>query len=158
MAWKGMDDDESIWYSQLGGLGWAAQRRVEGVATSGHPSLCSQDGTLYLAWKGRGDDEGIYWTSWIDNQQTWRGQSAIPGRATSTGVRLFGQSVLWMAWKGGGEDTAIYVSSHNPVNRSWNVPSPVAGAATSDTPAIAPELAFVGEPRPVPDDMEGRAR
>jgi hypothetical protein len=146
MAWKGMDDDESIWYSQLGELGWAAQRRVEGVATSSHPSLCSHDGTLYLAWKGMGDDEGIYWTRWIEKEQTWRGQSTIPGRMTSTGVCLFGESALWMAWKGGGEDTAIYVSSYNPVLRSWNVPAPVAGAATSDTPAIAPEPAFVGDP------------
>jgi hypothetical protein len=146
MAWKGMDDDESIWYSQLGELGWAAQERVEGVGTSSHPSLCSHDGTLYLAWKGTGDDEAIYWTSWIENQQTWRGQSTIPGRATSTGVRLFGQSALWMAWKGGGGDCAIYVSSYNPVNRSWNAPSAMPGAATSDTPAIAAELAFVGDP------------
>jgi hypothetical protein len=144
MAWKGIPGDSGIWMSQLTDIGWALQQPVAGVGTSSHPALTSFGGVLYMAWKGADDDEGIWWTHWIGDH--FAPQQNIPGRATSTGVDLFAEAQLHMAWKGAGNDTGIYAATLDPATGAWSGQSKVPGVGTSDSPSMAAEPSFIGDP------------
>ena len=67
-AWKGVRNDPGIYWSSfdgndcLDGNAWAAQQRIQGVGTSGSPSLAVFGDQLYAAWKGVAYDPGIYWS------------------------------------------------------------------------------------------------
>lgn len=145
MAWKGEGADQAIYWSTLNDSGWEAQHAVPGVATSSHPALASLGGVLYLAWKGAAGDDGIWWTSWLGDR--WDAQRHIPGRATSTGVNLFSSGTqLHMAWKGQGDDVGIFTATFDARTHSWSAQANVPGVGTSDTPVMAGEPTFVGEP------------
>ena len=67
-AWKGFRNDPGIYWSSFygnacfDGNAWADQQRIQGVGTSGSPSLAVFENQLYAAWKGVGNDPGIYWS------------------------------------------------------------------------------------------------
>jgi hypothetical protein len=62
-AWKGVHDDQGIYWSSFNGNSWAGQEKINGVGTSQGPSLAVFESRLFAAWKGVHDDQGIYWSS-----------------------------------------------------------------------------------------------
>ncbi|MCK9685032.1 protease pro-enzyme activation domain-containing protein [Scleromatobacter humisilvae] len=134
MAWKGIEHDQRIWFSNFNGASWAPQQFVAGVATSCGPSLAMHNGTLFMAWKGMNADEGIWYSSY--NGSTWAPQKNVPGIATSTGPALaVFNGKLYMAWKGMVSDQAIWWSSFN--GTSWAPQQFIPGVATSVGPQLA---------------------
>ena len=116
-AWKGVHDDQGIYWSSFDGHSWAPQRRINGVGTSFGPSLALFEGRLFAAWKGVHDDQGIYWSSF--NGNGWASQEKINGVGKSQGPSLavFGGR-LFAAWKGVHDDQGIYWSSAVPAAAS----------------------------------------
>ena len=127
MAWKGVQGDQSIWWSSTpDGRHWASQNEIDlGFAfdTSIGPSLAGLNSTLYMAWKGVDGDEGIWWAASSDGQN-WGGQQQVSGVGTSVGPCLAAyNNTLYMAWKGVQGDDGIYWTSFgfNPGGQQ-NVP------------------------------------
>ena len=134
MAWKGIEHDQRIWFSNFNGASWAPQQTVGGVATSCGPSLAMLNGKLFMAWKGMNADEGIWYSSF--NGSTWAPQKNVPGIATSTGPALaVFNGKLYMAWKGMVSDQAIWWSSFN--GTAWAPQQSIPGVATSVGPQLA---------------------
>ncbi|WP_177229336.1 matrixin family metalloprotease [Dyella sp. OK004] len=110
MAWKGVGDDSSIWWSVNTTLqvdGWAEQQRLD-VGTSSRPSIVEFNHQIALAWKGAGNDSSIWWTKRGSNGQ-WEPQKQIAGRGTSCGPTLiFYAGQLHMFWKGIDGDSNVY--------------------------------------------------
>jgi len=134
MAWKGMNNDQTIWYSEYGANNWTNQRQVPGIATSVGPSLSLFNGKVYMAWKGMNNDQGI-WYSYYDGA-SWAAQHQVPGVATSykPSLAVF-NGKLYMAWKGMDNDQGIWFSSFD--GTSWAPQQKVAGVATSVGPTLA---------------------
>ncbi|HEY2704344.1 MAG TPA: hypothetical protein VGL20_11690 [Candidatus Dormibacteraeota bacterium] len=134
MAWKGIQQDDGIWWSTFDGASWAAQQNVGGVATSGGPSLALFGGTLYAVWKGMVDDQGIYWSSF--DGAAWAPQQNIAGVGTSVGPSLVVfNDRLYAAWKGVWGDQGIYWSSFDGAN--WAPQQNIAGVGTGVGPSLA---------------------
>src|SRR5215472_3870185 len=112
-AWKGFRNDPGIYWSSFygnacfDGNAWADQQRIQGVGTSGSPSLAVFENQLYAAWKGVGKDPGIYWSSFDGN--AWAAQQRIHGVGTSGSPSLaVFEDQLYAAWKGFRNDPGIY--------------------------------------------------
>ncbi|MEP7340892.1 MAG: matrixin family metalloprotease [Acidobacteriota bacterium] len=110
MAWKGADDDQSLYWSRNDGPGWLAQSQVEDVGSSCRPAVAQFNGRMYMAWKGVEDDSGIYWATF--DGKSWTAQRSILGVGTSDSPALvvFGNR-LYMFWKGVPGDTKAYYST-----------------------------------------------
>jgi hypothetical protein len=89
MAWKGIEGDSGIYFSQFQAGEWNAQANVPGVGTSVHPALAVFNGELFMAWKGIPADDGIYFSNF--NEVNWAGQQKVPGVGTSDGPALAGR-------------------------------------------------------------------
>jgi hypothetical protein len=110
MAWKGVEDDESIYWTRDMGAGWEVQRGVAGVGTSASPSLANVNGQICMAWKGVEDDSGIYWASY-DGAEGWSPQTNVRGVGTSDSPALVAfNGMLYMFWKGISGDANAYYS------------------------------------------------
>ena len=134
MAWKGIEHDQRIWFSNFDGAGWAPQQFVGGVATSCGVSLAVFNNKLHMAWKGMDADERI-WCSSFDGA-TWAPQRFVPGVATSTGPAIaVYNGRLYAAWKGMVSDQRIWWSSFD--GTSWAPQQFVPGVATSVGPQLA---------------------
>ncbi len=134
MGWKGMNNDQSIWYSYFDGTAWIPQNYVSGVATSHGPSLAFFNGKVYMAWKGMNTDQGIWYSSF--DGADWAPQQQVPGVATSVGPSLaVYNGSLYMAWKGMNADQGIWYSHFN--GSSWAAQQQVSGVATSVGPSLA---------------------
>jgi len=134
MAWKGIEFDERIFYTQFNGNTWAAQAQVPNVATSTGVSLAVFQNTLYMAWKGEGNDQGIYWSTF--NGSAWAAQKQVSNVGTSTGPRLaVFNNKLYMAWKGMEDDQRLWFSSFN--GTAWAAQQQIPGVAGSIGPALA---------------------
>jgi hypothetical protein len=108
MAWKGINDDQGIYYAIKGVEGWTGQQRVSGVGTSHRPALANFY-SIYMAWKGIDDDQGIYWSTLTPSG--WAAQQNIRGIGTSTSPALVTfRNRLYMFWKGIEGDQQIYYS------------------------------------------------
>lgn len=108
MAWKGVDDDTTIWFSQNPDLsGWTPQRPVPDVGTSCRPALCEFDGKMHMAWKGVPGDHTIWWSTF--DGDNWTPQQEIRGRGTSAAPALavLGNR-LYMIWKGIPGDSRVF--------------------------------------------------
>jgi hypothetical protein len=81
MAWKGIDNDQGIWFSSFDGSNWAPQQNVSGVGTSVGPSLAVFNGRLFMAWKGIEGDQGIWFSSF--DGSNWAPQQNVSGVGTS---------------------------------------------------------------------------
>ena len=135
MAWKGIEHDQRIWFSNFNGAAWAPQQFVNGVATSCGPSLAVFNGKIWMAWKGMNADEGI-WFSSSTNGTAWAPQQEVAGVATSTGPSLaVFNGKLFMAWKGMVSDQGIWWSSFDGTH--WAPQQEIAGIATSVGPQLA---------------------
>jgi hypothetical protein len=63
LAWKGVEDDTSIYFSLFDGSEFTPQSTVSGVGTSQGPGLCGFGGITHMAWRGAEGDNGIYWST-----------------------------------------------------------------------------------------------
>ena len=82
MTWKGIDNDQRIWFSSFNGTAWAPQQQVQGVGTSVGPSLSVyNNGRLYMTWKGITNDQRIWFSSF--NGTAWAPQQQVQGVGTS---------------------------------------------------------------------------
>jgi Pro-kumamolisin, activation domain len=93
MAWKGLEFDDTIWWSTFDGTNWASQQQVPGVLTSTGVTMAEFNGRLFMAWKGSFTDgtpfdERIWWTTFDGSK--WARQREVPGVRTSAGPQLGG--------------------------------------------------------------------
>ena len=139
MAWKGIDNDQRIWFSSFGpsnfnGTAWAPQQQVQGVGTSVGPSLSVYNGRLYMAWKGIDNDQRIWFSSF--NGTSWAPQQQVQGVGTSVGPSLsvYNNGRLYMTWKGITNDQRIWFSSFN--GTAWAPQQQVQGVGTSYKPSL----------------------
>jgi kumamolisin len=134
MAWKGVEHDQRIFWSNFDGATWAPQQFVSGVATSSGVSLAVFNGKLYMAWKGMDVDQRIFWSSF--DGAHWVPQQYVSGVATSVGPSLaVFNGKLYMAWKGMLDDQRIFSSSFDGAH--WAPQQYVSGVATSVGPSLA---------------------
>ena len=134
MAWKGMERDDTIWYSSFDGTSWAPQQQIAGVGTSTGVALASFNGKLYMCWKGILGDEGIWYSSF--DGTTWAPQQNIAGVGTSVGPELaVFDGKLFMIWKGMLTDEGIWYSSFD--GTSWVPQTEISNVGTSVGPSLA---------------------
>ncbi len=133
-AWKGVNNDQGIYYALFDGCYFLPQQLVNGVGTGVGPALASFSGKFFMAWKGVNNDQGIYFSSL--NGSTWAAQSNISGIGTSyrPALAAFGGK-LYMAWKGVNNDQGIYFSSFD--GTQWAPQQNIAGVGTSAGLALA---------------------
>jgi hypothetical protein len=109
-AWKGVNNDQGIYWSSFSAGTWAGQQRISGVGSSDGPALAVFANRLFAAWKGVNNDQGIYWSSF--NGGAWVSQQNIHNVGTSHGPSLaMFENRLFAAWKGINNDQGIYFSS-----------------------------------------------
>jgi hypothetical protein len=146
MVWKGVDDDNGIYFSEFRGE-WSPQQPVIGVGCSHSPALTeiaipgsqSPATGLFMAWKGASDDQSLYWTR--DFGAGWEGQRAVVGVGSSAGPSLANiNGQIYMAWKGVQDDGGIYWSIYDGTE-GWSPQANIRGIGTSDSPAL---VAFNG--------------
>lgn len=149
LYWKGIKEDEKIWYSQSeNGIDWSYQVTLPNAFSTNSPFLLNtwQSGTvgrpLIIGWKGAGKETKIYYTgTYNDNINSIEGA----GTSTSPAMSFFtveggSGTTLYAAWKNPGNNTGIsfssmtFLSQHVP---PWKTPiHEVPGAATDDGPAL----------------------
>jgi hypothetical protein len=136
MAWKGIPDDQGIYWSR--GLG--GQANVPNVGTSQGLALAAQPNQyIHMAWKGIEGDSGIYWSfnNLFHGLGGWEPQQNIAGVGTSDKPALaFHFPKLYMAWKGIRNDSGIYCSV-NQGDTHWRPQLRVPNVGTSAGPALA---------------------
>jgi Papain-like cysteine protease AvrRpt2 len=133
-AWKGINDDQGIYWASCDGSNWGPQHNIPGVGTSTGPSLCFF-GHLYAVWKGINDDQGIYWSFY--NGSNWAPQRNIPGVGTSLipTLAVF-NGRLYAVWKGINDDQGMYFSSFDGNNWAPQRNIPNAGTSTHASLAV----------------------
>ncbi len=101
MAWRGIGDDENLWWATFDGAEWTSQRQYGGNPTSNGPAMAVFQNQLFLVWNGAHFDSSIWFTSFDGEMQDWRQRRQVSGVATneSPAVTVF-QDRLYMAWGG----------------------------------------------------------
>lgn len=134
MVWRGIDDDENLYWATFDGSEWTNQRQIGGTATSNGPALAVFRNQLYLVWNGHATDSSIWFTVFDGELRDWRPQQQVPNVATneSPAVTVF-QDRLYMAWSGLGVWN-IFWSFFDQVN--W-APQQMTDALTASGPALA---------------------
>jgi hypothetical protein len=150
LAWKGIHDDQSIYFSQNADLssdGWAPQEKIGGVGTAQHPALAEFDGAMWMVWRGVDGDHGLYWSRYWDG--TWQPQAKMPNVGSTAGPAMaVCDGRLLLFWKGVSDDSNVYHSSIGPgPDAAWEPQDQVAylnikgdqrtGIGSSNGPAVA---------------------
>jgi hypothetical protein len=139
MAWKGMEFDDTIWWSTFDGTNWAPQRRVPSVLTSSGVALAEFNGRLFMAWKGSFEgaapfDERIFWTTF--DGKSWAPQRQVPDVWTSAGPQLAALGdQLYMVWKGEYTDESLWWTSFD--GKQWAPQQVIPGVGTSVGAGVA---------------------
>jgi len=143
MAWRGVEDDDAVYWSRLEGGAWSPQERIEGIGSAHGPCLAAgfmtrNDGTpvngLVMAWDGVPGDDAIYYSQSADFT-AWTGQRRIDGVGTADRPALsYFNGAMRMAWRGVPGDSSIYWSSFDGV--SWSPQIAIPGRGTSHGPAL----------------------
>lgn len=137
MAWRGADDDQTIYWSRLNEATqkWEEQRAVPGAGTSNNPALAVFNGALYLVWNGGAFDSNIYWSVFDPGTDSWAARQMIPGVGTdkSPAAAAF-DGRLYAAWKGVGDDKNIWWSTFD--GRNWTNQTRIPGVGTDSGPAL----------------------
>ena len=119
-AWKGMGDDQSIWYATFDGLKWSRQAHpnppdTPNIASSIGPSLAVFQNQLYAAWINT--DQSLWYASF--DGSNWSKTAPIPNVASSIGPSLaVFQNKLYAAWKGEENDQNLWYASFDGLNWS----------------------------------------
>lgn len=129
-VWRGINDDQGLWYSTYSGTGdWAPQQRIPGAGSAIGVGLGVFQGRLFAIWRGINDDQQLYWASFANGQWSKQGRFGQEGSSGRPALVWFGLD-LYVVWKGIGGDDNIYVAAFKngaPVNRRV-----VPGIQTSD--------------------------
>ena len=137
MAWKGIADDQRIFWSATNVTQWDNQHQVPGVATSNiGPALAVFNGRIYMAWKGADDDQRIFWSATTDGK-TWDPQNQVPDVGTNIAPALaVFNGRLYMAWRGTNEDERIYWTATSD-GKTWDPQNQFPDAGSSIGPSLA---------------------
>ena len=110
MAWKGIEDDQGIYWSRLTATGWEPQRRVDGVGTTHSPTLVVLRDRLFMFWKGVEDDSGVYFSSLArEPGASWQPQKNVTYPVNSASGFVFA-SIETSRGPSAQDDQAIYFS------------------------------------------------
>jgi len=142
MAWRGVDGDDAIYWSSLGGDTWSPQKLIPGIGSLHGPALATGFSSipvtgLFMAWDGVPGDDAIYFAQNPDPRfSDWTDQKRVDGVGTSgrPALALFNNN-MHMVWKGAPGDSAIYWSWFD--RNTWVPQQPIRGRGTSDSPALA---------------------
>jgi len=147
MAWRGIGDDQRIWYSTFDDGYWEPQRHINGVGTSDGPFLVGLGDRLYLFWKGVDGDSWIYYT-WRDaGSAGWAPQARVdvpmgephgppvmrPIASTHGPTAAPYGNRLVLAWKGVEGDHGIYLSLFDG---EWTGQQRIANRGSTQAPAL----------------------
>ncbi len=137
-AWKGVPDDDRIFYSRWNGSGdWAAASPMASGTVAGNtnagPSLGLLGTTLYAAWKGEWSDPRLFFAKF--NGSNWENQLQIPNAYSDVGPALcsFGSNQMVAAWKS--IDQSLWYATYN--GTKWTAPTEISGVASSVGPSLA---------------------
>ena len=108
MVWKGIDNDQNIYYTQRFGGHWDPQQSgpIPAIATNSRPALCNYTQGYMMAWKAPND--GSIWYATYDGT-TWGGQRQVQnGALTSDGPALIMAGIPLMVWKAPNDGSIWY--------------------------------------------------
>jgi roadblock/LC7 domain-containing protein len=133
-AWKGIVEDDRMFYATHNGGGWTGVQQIPGVFSSVGPALAVFGNRLYMAWKGMGSDQKLWYTSF--DGTTWAPQKVIPGTFSSHGPSLAVlNNRLVVAWKGMNTDQQLWFTSFDGTN--WAPQAKIPGTFSAVGPALA---------------------
>jgi hypothetical protein len=138
MAWKGVDGDQRIFWSQGGtATNWTTPQVFPGSTSAGVALSGTPDGNLLMAWKGVDGDDRIWWSqSFLTSPTAWTTAQVVPGANTTTGPALgVNGGTTYMTWRGDVGDEEVWWSLFN--GSSWTTPQVIPGANTSFRPALS---------------------
>lgn len=130
MVWRGVDGDDSLWWSRLDGDSWTPQQQIADKGSSHGPALSSFGENMLMVWKGVPDDSSIYYAFGRDGN--WAEQQIVPNVGTSSRPGLAGN---FLAWKGVDDDNSIWWATLG--QGGWSGQQLVRGVGTSDGPTLA---------------------
>lgn len=142
-AWKGMSEDQRIFWSVFADGSWTPQQPVAGgaVGTSCGPALACMGGLFHLVWKGEDADPRVFWAT--SDGHAWSDQQPILGGAFGTSASpalapfpsLGHPRQVVMAWKGKDTDERLFWATCD--GRVWSDQQPIGGGTfqTSHGPA-----------------------
>jgi hypothetical protein len=61
-VWRGINNDQSIWWSYYDGANWSPQMRIPGRGTLTSPALAAYNNRLIKVWRGINNDQSIWWS------------------------------------------------------------------------------------------------
>jgi Bacterial tandem repeat domain 1 len=135
MAWRGISDDQGLWWSRYPHTGrnapWSDPLLLTDRASSRGPSLAAYGGLLFMAWRGVIGDEHLYWSTFDGN--SWSPQHPIVGPVSGDAPWLvpFGPD-LFLMWRGGNfldeSDLVIYYSKYLG-GMNWSPQTPLVNDA-----------------------------
>ncbi|HVO54162.1 MAG TPA: matrixin family metalloprotease [Solirubrobacterales bacterium] len=128
MAWKGVGDDQGLYWTRKLSDGWEEQRPIPNVGSSRAPTLANLNGQVYMAWKGIDGDSDLWGAQFDETTETWMPQERIAAGMTSESPSLvaYGES-LYMFWKGVRGDFGGYYShlDTGEVHPLWRPAKPI---------------------------------
>jgi hypothetical protein len=140
MAWRGVDDDQNLyWGVSFDGKWWSPQQRLNDRASTDAPALAVYRDKLYMAWRGAGDDN-LWWASYDGNPDLkWSDQIPLTDKGSVEGPTLaVFQDKLFMAWRGVSGDQGLYWATYdgNP-DLKWSDQQTPGDRGSFDVPALA---------------------
>ncbi len=133
MAWKGVEDDNAIYFSSFDGNRFAPQARFGIPATATEPALALSNGRPIAVWRGVPDDESLYLSTF--DSINWAPQQSIRGSATAGSpalVQYRGRTL--MAWRGTGDDQQLWYNFYN--GSTWSPQQTFGGQGSAVGPAL----------------------
>lgn len=126
MAWRGAENDQTIWFSQRNSNAtWEAQAPVPGATSACGPALAEFKGKLYMAWRGPEGDEQLRWSQF--DGTTWTTPTLFKGASSHSPALVATKLEMSMAWKGAGTDSLLWRARYAG---SWSVQTPAVGHST----------------------------
>lgn len=140
MAWRGVDDDENLWWAvSADGKRWSAQLPLSDRASADGPALAAFQNQLFMAWRGAGDDN-LWWATYDGNADLkWSDQHQLTdrGSALSPCMAVF-RDQLFMAWRGVPGDSNLYWATFDESDpRQWTDQHPLSDRASFGVPTLA---------------------
>jgi len=142
LAWRGVPDDDALYFSSYVNGAWAPQNRIGGVGSTDRPTLCVDfDGLPRLVWRGIDGDDALYTSTLVG--LFWQPQQLVQwiiagnGPAGTVGIGNAGSELgpsiaaaepgarsftagggargnVYMVWRGVPGDSAIYFTQGAP--------------------------------------------
>ena len=76
LVWKGVEDDQGMYYATYAGGAWSAQKLIGGAGSVDRPTICVDfDGMPRLVWRGVDGDDGLYTSALVGS--FWQPQDLV---------------------------------------------------------------------------------